>query len=288
MQSVSPTTAKSAVTHSSSSNFQMRIAQRMETFSDGRVLEHAVLQALSNHEFLPFYQPKVCIDTCELVGVEVLARWKHPTLGLIAPAQFLPVVESLGSLDELFSQLLDHALQQRQALLAMGIELNLAFNIHPAQLRRPKFVQDFQRALSRFACPARAITIELLETGRITSDGQSFKSLLQLRLMGCGLSMDDFGSGFSSLKRLCELPFSEIKLDASFLRQLNSNPKTRTIIGNTVKLAKAMEIKLVIEGVEELDQVRQLKDMGCSVAQGFFFARPMSFEQLVRYCQSGQ
>jgi EAL domain-containing protein (putative c-di-GMP-specific phosphodiesterase class I) len=266
----------------------MRTAQRMAAVSDVRMSEDMVRRALPNKEFLPFYQPKVCIDTHELVGVEVLARWKHPTLGLISPAQFLPVMERLGLLDELFSQLLDQALRQRLALLALDVEINLAFNVHPVQLQNADFTQCIQKSLSRQGCPARAITIELLETGLITPDGQCFKNLLQLRLMGCGLSMDDFGSGFSSLQRLCELPFSEIKLDASFLRQINSNHKTRTIIANTINLAKAMGIKLVIEGVEELDQVRQLKEMGCSVAQGFFFARPMSAEQFVRYCLCGQ
>lgn len=288
MPSASLNTPKNAVLQCVSLSNPMRIAHLTEVRSDGLVSDRMVRQALSNKEFVPFYQPKVCIDTCELVGVEVLARLKHPTLGLISPAQFLPVIESLGLLDELFSQLLDQALQQRLALLALDVEMNLAFNIHPVQLQNPEFAQNVQKALSRRGCPARAITIELLETGLITPDGQSFKNLLHLRLMGCGLSMDDFGSGFSSLQRLCELPFSEMKLDASFLRQLNNNPKTRTIIASTIKLAKAMEIKLVVEGVEEFGQVLQLKDMGCTVAQGFFFARPMPAEQFVRYCQTGQ
>lgn len=288
MPSASPNTPENAVLQCVSPSNPLRIAHLTEARPDGQVSERMVRQALSNKEFVPFYQPKVCIDTHELVGVEVLARWKHPTLGLISPAQFLPVIESLGLLDELFSQLLDQALRQRLALLALDVEMNLAFNVHPIQLHNPEFALGVQKALSHCGCPARAITIELLETGSITPGGQSFKNMLQLRLMGCGLSMDDFGSGFSSLQRLCELPFNEMKLDASFLRQLNSNPKTRTVIASTIKLAKAMEIKLVVEGVEEFDQVCQLKDMGCTVAQGFFFARPMPAEQFVHYCQTAQ
>ncbi|HEK1766269.1 TPA: EAL domain-containing protein [Pseudomonas putida] len=249
-----------------------------------RLSEAAIRRALRNREFVAFYQPKVALDSGELVGVEVLARWDHPALGLIAPSAFLPLVESLGLLDALFDQLLEQALWLRRNLLGQGGRLNLALNVHPAQLRQDDFAHALGQALKRHGCPAQVITLEILETAQIEHSGSSLKNLLQLRLMGCGLAMDDFGSGFSSLQRLCELPFSEIKLDASFLRQLSSNPKTRAVIDSSIRLAWDLELKLVVEGVETQAQALQLRAMGCTTAQGYFFARPMPAEQLTAYC----
>ncbi|MDH1629569.1 EAL domain-containing protein [Pseudomonas mosselii] len=249
-----------------------------------RLSEAAIRRALRNREFVAFYQPKVDLDSGELIGVEVLARWAHPVLGLIAPAEFLPLVESLDLLDELFDQLLEQALRLRRNLLGQGFKLDLALNVHPAQLRDDGFARAFDQALKRHGCPAQAITLEILETAQVELGGPNLRNLLQLRLMGCGLAMDDFGSGFSSLQRLCELPFSEIKLDASFLRQLSSNPKTRAVIDSSISLAWDLELNLVIEGVETQAQALQLRAMGCSTAQGYFFARPMPAEQLTTYC----
>lgn len=249
-----------------------------------RLSEAAVRRALRNREFVAFYQPKVALDTGELVGVEVLARWDQPAFGLIAPMEFLPLVESLGLLDALFDQLLEQALRLRRNLLGHGVRLNLALNVHPAQLQQEGFARALGQTLKRHGCPAQAITLEILETAQIELSGSGLKNLLQLRLMGCGLAMDDFGSGFSSLQRLCDLPFSEIKLDASFLRQLNSNPKTRAVIDTSIRLAWDLEMKLVVEGVETQAQALQLRAMGCTTAQGYFFARPMPAEQLTAYC----
>lgn len=246
--------------------------------------ESTVRRALLNREFLAFYQPKVALGSGELAGVEVLARWKRPTQELISPEEFLPLLESAGLLDELFKQLLEQSLSMRCSLLDQGVDLNLALNVHPVQLQCEGFALALGQLLKRYACPARAITLEILETAQIDPVGPSFKNLLQLRLMGCGLAMDDFGSGFSSLQRLCELPFNEIKLDASFLRQMSNNPKIRAVIDSSIRLAWDLELKLVVEGVETLSQAQHLRAMGCKIAQGYFFARPMPAEQLVRYC----
>ncbi|MGH8437457.1 MAG: EAL domain-containing protein [Pseudomonas sp.] len=244
----------------------------------------AVRQALFNKEFVAFCQPKVSIDTGKLVGVEILARWDQPSLGLLSPLHFLPALEAQELLDELFRQMLDQALRIRRELRIYGCDLNLALNIHPMQLKQPGFAQEVELALKQRGCPPRALTLEVIETGAIEASGVSFRNLLQLRLMGCSLPMDDFGSGFSSLQRLCDLPFSEIKLDASFLRQLDSNAKTRAIIESTVKLANALKLKLVVEGVETRCQMQQLQALGCRTAQGFFFARPMPAEQFIGFC----
>ncbi|WP_082061100.1 EAL domain-containing protein [Pseudomonas sp. MRSN 12121] len=243
-----------------------------------------VRRALFDDEFVAFYQPKVCIDTGQLVGVEVLARWNRPAQGLVSPADFLPALESLGLLDELFRRMLVQALGMRRHLLARGLELDLAFNVHPGQLQQAGFANALEQLLKQQGCPARAITLEILETAALEPSGLSYKNLLQLRLMGANVSMDDFGSGFSSLQRLCELPFNEIKLDASFLRQLDSNAKVRAVIQGTVKLAGALQIRLVVEGVETRQQLAQLLALGCSTAQGYLFARPMPAQKFIQFC----
>ncbi|OLF53814.1 hypothetical protein BTN82_15215 [Pseudomonas chlororaphis] len=241
-------------------------------------------RALFDNEFVAFYQPKVRIDTGQLVGVEVLARWNRPRQGLVSPADFLPALENLGLLDELFQRMLVQALEMRRNLLAQGVELDLAFNVHPDQLQQAGFANGLQQRLKQQGCPAHAVTLEILETAAIESSGASFKNLLLLRLMGATVSMDDFGSGFSSLQRLCELPFNEIKLDASFLRQLDSNAKARAVIQGTVKLAGALQIRLVVEGLETPQQLTQLLALGCNTAQGYLLARPMPAQKFINFC----
>ncbi len=245
-----------------------------------------VIHGLDNGEFEPYYQPKVALDDASLLGVESLARWNHPRLGILPPSHFLPLMEQHKLLDRLFWQLLEQGLALRKALANQDRHLDFSFNLHPAQLACQALSGAIASWLRRFQAPPASITFEITETSLISAPASSLENLVRLRLMGCGLAMDDFGAGHSSLERLCELPFSQIKLDSAFVRKMKYQPRSCAIISYTVALARSLGMSLIIEGVENLEQQERLRDLGCHAAQGFLFARPMPKDHFIAYCRA--
>lgn len=243
-----------------------------------------VQRALNNGEFEAYYQPKVTLQGQRLVGAEVLARWAHPQWGVLAPAHFLPVMEAHGLIDQMFWQLFEQGLALRQRLMSQGVTIELAFNLHPAQLACGKLTEKIPELLKRYQVPAHSVMFEITESGLISVPASSLENLARLRMLGCGLAMDDFGAGYSSLGRLSDLPFNQIKLDRAFVLQMQNRPRSTAIISCAVALAKALEMSLVIEGVETAEQQACLIVLGGTVAQGFLFARPMPESHFIAYC----
>ncbi|MET3054522.1 MULTISPECIES: EAL domain-containing protein [Pseudomonas] len=256
-----------------------------------RLLESAELpslqdveRGLDNGEFEAYFQPKVTLQGQRLVGAEVLARWTHPQWGVLTPAHFLPVMEQNHLIDRLFYQMLTQGLTLHQRLASQGRAINLAFNLHPAQLACSVLTERIPALLKRFQVPATQIMFEITESGLISAPASSLENLVRLRIMGCGLAMDDFGAGYSSLDRLSELPFSQIKLDRAFVHKLQTQPRSAAIISCAVALAQALGFSLVIEGVENAEQQARLIELGGTYAQGYLFARPMPQNHFVDYC----
>lgn len=235
-----------------------------------------VRQALLEGQFEPFFQPKRDIQLNQVVGVEVLARWRHPRHGLLGPAAFLPIVERFGLFDELFWALFEPCLEFQRSLRQGGVTLPMAFNIHPSQLADPHLVGRVREAFRTFQLPFSGITFELVESGKIDDLATAQETLLRLRMLGCKVSMDDFGHGFSSSTRLCELPFSELKLDAAFIRASELQPRSVEVLRAAIGLARSMDVSLVVEGVETHAQLALLRSLGCRYAQGYLLGRPMS------------
>lgn len=247
-----------------------------------------VQRGLDNGEFEAYYQPKVALQCQMLAGAEVLARWTHPQWGVLSPAHFLPVMEEHNLIDRMFWQLLDQGLALQQRLAAKGRLINLAFNLHPAQLACAELTERIAILLKRSQIPAASVMFEITESGVISAPARSLENLVRLRMLGCGLAMDDFGAGYSSLHRLSELPFSQIKLDRVFIRKMQSQPKSAAIISCSVALAQALGISLVIEGVETIEQQDRLLELGGTLAQGFLFARPMPETHFIEFCAAQQ
>ncbi|MCK3863871.1 EAL domain-containing response regulator [Pseudomonas sp. B329] len=243
-----------------------------------------VQQGLDNGEFEAYYQPKVTLDGQQLVGAEVLARWTHPQWGVLSPAHFLPLMEQHNLIDRMFWSLFEQGLALHQRLAAKGREINLAFNLHPAQLACNRLTERIPALLKRSQVPPANVMFEITESGMIGAPAISLENLLRLRILGCGLAMDDFGAGYSSLDRLSELPFSQIKLDRAFVHKMQYQPRSAAIISCTVALARALEISLVIEGVETVEQQSRLIELGGTLAQGFLFARPMPESHFFDFC----
>ncbi|MBK5541203.1 EAL domain-containing response regulator [Pseudomonas sp. TH05] len=243
-----------------------------------------VRQGLDDHQFEAYYQPKVTLHGQVLVGAEVLARWAHPQLGILAPAHFLPVMEQHNLIDRMFWHLFEQGLALHQRLAAQGRGINLAFNLHPAQLANAVLTERIPMLLKRAKVPPASVMFEITESALIGAPASSLENLVRLRILGCGLAMDDFGAGYSSLDRLSELPFSQIKLDRAFVHKMQSQPRSAAIVSCSVALARALNISLVIEGVETVEQQARLIELGCSIGQGFLFARPMPENHFIDYC----
>ncbi|MDI2591051.1 EAL domain-containing response regulator [Pseudomonas sp. 681] len=247
--------------------------------------EWAVRRALAEQQLHAWYQPKFNLQTGEVCGVEVLCRWLHPFKGVVSPAQFMPVLERCGLMDELLFGQLDQALNLQQQARSRGFALNMAFNLQAAQLANGELASTIKSILSRHATRGASLTFELTESGLLEAPATSLESLVRLRMMGCRLSIDDFGAGFSSLQRLCQLPFNEIKLDAEFVRTLEHEPRCRAVISSTLALGETLGMSVVIEGIETDAQRQQLLALGCTQGQGYWYARPMSGDDLLHWLQ---
>ncbi|NBB34706.1 MULTISPECIES: EAL domain-containing protein [Pseudomonas] len=244
-----------------------------------------VRQALHDGQFQPYYQPKVDLMSSAVCGVEVLVRWHHPFRGVLSPVAFLPELERAGLLDSLLFTQIDQALTLQRQAREQGFAINVAFNLHAQQLANPLLVSTIRGILALQGTPGSSLTFELTESGLLEAPATSLESLVRLRMMGCQLSIDDFGAGFSSLQRLCQLPFNEIKLDAEFVRTFEDQPRCRAVISSTLALGDALGMSVVIEGVETEQQRQQLLALGCTQAQGYLFARPMSGPDLLHWLQ---
>ena len=247
--------------------------------------EDEVRQALALQQLQAWYQPKFNLQTGEVCGVEVLSRWLHPDKGVLPPALFIPELERCGLMDELLFAQFDQALSLHEQARTRGYPLNMAFNLQAAQLANSQLTYTLKGILTRHVTPGSRLTFELTETGLLQAPAASLENLVRLRMMGCRLSIDDFGAGFSSLQRLCQLPFNEIKLDGEFVYNLEHEPRCAAVIDSTLALGKALGMSVVIEGIETEAQCQRLLAMGCVEGQGYWFARPMSGQDLLHWLQ---
>ncbi|ESE43203.1 EAL domain-containing protein [Shewanella decolorationis] len=231
--------------------------------------------ALEQHQFVGFYQPKFDVADFSLAGVEVLARWIHPELGTLSPVVFIEPLIGHGLLDELFLQLFEQGCQLQQELLNQNHQISLAYNLDISQLNSTKLVYRIVDIVKRFNIPPRCITLEITETGLLSAPAVNMENLIRLRMQGFELAIDDFGAAHSSLARLCELPFSQIKLDSCFVRELGVEPRCQAAISSVIALSQALNMELVIEGIETNSQLVLLQQLGCTVGQGFCFSRPI-------------
>ena len=240
--------------------------------------EEAVRRALVQGEFFPCFQPKFNLRSLDITGVEVLARWRT-SQGIVGPAAFLPVLRRHGLLDELLFELMRQGLSMARRWT--GAPLHLAFNLEASQLSTPDFAERVKAVLSAHSATNVRVAFELTESERLQSPLHSLMNIMRLRLFGCGLSMDDFGAGYSSLQRLCQLPFDEIKLDACFIRNLDEGPSYCAAMHHALGLASSLGMRVVVEGVESVSQHQKLLAMNCDVVQGYFYAPPLSGDDLL-------
>ncbi len=242
-----------------------------------QLLARKLLAALAANAVEPFFQPIVSLDDGHILGLEVLARWNDPDEGFIAPDQFIPIADRFGLLDRLLDQLMRRAFS---AAADWPHHLFLGFNVSPSQLRSPDLSTRITMAAVDSAFPLSRVHIEVTESALIEDLTQPRQTLDRLISLGCLIAMDDFGTGYSSLTWLSTLPFSKLKIDASFVTAMEDHRQSRKIVDAVVSLGHSLGLAVVAEGVETAGQADLLRAMGCKLAQGFLFARPMAAEQV--------
>ncbi|MCC6789938.1 MAG: EAL domain-containing protein, partial [Hyphomonadaceae bacterium] len=239
-----------------------------EELKSKAALETELRSAIPDGDIVPYFQPVVRVDTGELDGFEVLARWPHRERGMISPVDFIPVAEDAGLVDAMFWALLAQAC--RKALNAPG-EFTLAVNISPSQVRDQWFPEKVLRTLRETGFPAQRLEIEVTESAMIGDVARAKSSLMSLKNQGVRIALDDFGTGYSSLFLLRELPIDKLKIDRSFVARITTDRENATIVGALIGLGKALGLKVTAEGVEDEATSDALRAMGCQLAQGFLY-----------------
>jgi diguanylate cyclase (GGDEF)-like protein len=230
--------------------------------------------ALQNDELALHYQPQIDLASGSVVAVEALLRWPHPRLGFVPPLDFLPLAEEAGLMRTLTAFVLQEALAQCADWRGQGHHLRVSINVSATNVLDVDFVALVEEQLRRRHLPADALILEITETTLIADLERCGHVIDELRKLGCTVSIDDFGAGFTSLASLSKLAVGEVKLDRSFLTSLDRQPNSRPLIEATINLAHALGLHVVAEGVEEAATLELLTSLGCDLAQGYYIARP--------------
>lgn len=251
-------------------------------------LEQDLRAAINNDALDLHYQPEINIDAASVCCVEALLRWRHPQHGNIPPDRFIPIAEQSGLIHPLTRWVLNRALKDCARWTKAGYTLGVSINISVANLRDPQLVHEIAVALQKWHVPASTLTLELTESAVMDDADHALQVLTRLHDMGVRLAIDDFGTGYSSLSYLKRLPVDLIKIDRSFVMEMESNNNDAIIVRSTVDLAHNMGMKVVAEGVENAEALAQLRALGCDLAQGYLISRPVPYEVLLPWVAKEQ
>ncbi|MEM9183384.1 MAG: EAL domain-containing protein [Pseudomonadota bacterium] len=257
-------------------NAQAYVDQPTESHQQKLVLESKLRQAESNNELRVFFQPQMSAATEDIVGMEALIRWEHPDLGLISPGFFIPLAEETGLIVPIGEWLLAEATKvTRRWQDRFDLPLTLGVNLSPLQLRQPNLIEVVEKALKDSDLHPGFLDLEVTESLSIKTISGLTERLQALRDIGCRISIDDFGTGQSSLDYLKRFPADRIKIDQSFVRNIGVDPDDEAIVKATISMAHQLNMEVVAEGVEEEDHLEFLTEHGCDELQGFLFCRPI-------------
>jgi EAL domain-containing protein (putative c-di-GMP-specific phosphodiesterase class I)/CheY-like chemotaxis protein len=231
-------------------------------------------EAIDSDRLELFYQPLVTLSTGEIIGFEGLVRWQHPEFGIIPPDRFIPLAERENLINPLTDRVLELAAAQIAVWKQLGIGVFVSVNISAANIVAD-LPDQLARLCVRHGIPPRLLRLELTETAAMGNHTLMLEILTRIRLKGFQLAIDDFGTGYSSLVQLHRLPFSELKIDQSFVREMAVSEEANLIVGTIVNLGHSLHLDLIAEGIETEDLMDRLIEMGCETGQGYFFSRPM-------------
>lgn len=235
-------------------------------------------QGLQAREFDPFFQPKIELETGQVKGLEMFARWRHPLYGVLGPASFMQALEDNRRIDFLDWSMIEKSVAACRTLHDQGIPISFSINVDQGTLAHPQFMDQIAACLARHRIMADYITFEMTESSVLTTDPHFLERLLRLRMKGFGLAIDDYGTGRSNLQLLARIPFSELKIDRSFVDGASKKQAIGTVLRSCLGLARSLDRRSVAVGVETKQDWDFLQGLGCTYAQGYYIAKPMPVE----------
>lgn len=259
--------------------YSREIAQEMKRATQ---LEQALRNAIISDAVDVHFQPIVRLNDATVIGFEALARWNDPDLGFVSPAVFVPLAEERGFIDALSETLLRKA---AEAALSWPRELFLSFNLSSAQLMDPTTAENILSILRRVGLDPRRLELEITETAVMTSADTAQRIITELQQAGVRISLDDFGTGQSSLGRLRDFSFDKVKIDRAFVSRISTDRPSEHIIKAIVAMCDGLDLQVVAEGIEDKSEADKLRSLGCAMGQGYFYGRPVDAAATQRYLQ---
>ena len=239
------------------------------------VLESSLSSAIDSHELELYYQPVIRIDTNNIIGAEALIRWNHPELGLVFPDEIIPLAERTGLIKNLTYYVIHEAAQQYNKWSASGMTIRIAINLSTWDLSDPVFPDFVESVLNEKKLPGSALEFEITESAMMIEPEKTVETLKKLKAMGFSLSIDDYGTGFSSLSYLSKLPVNTLKIDKSFIMNMKTSAENHTIVRSTIELAHQLGLSATAEGIEDKEILTILNKLHCDLGQGYYISRPI-------------
>jgi diguanylate cyclase (GGDEF)-like protein len=253
--------------------------QMLDGVAERAVIEQELTIALAEGQIVPHYQPQVDLITGEIIGVEALARWQHPVRGIVSPASFIPVAEMSGQIVDLGRSILQQACFD---LSRLPTKIDLSVNVSAAQIFQDDFAEYVSKTLREANLSPSRLRLEITETALLSDANKARWAIEQLQSLGVSISLDDFGTGYASLSYLREFGFDELKIDRSFVADMQDDPKNLALVQTMIDLGARLNLVVVPEGIETKEQADLLRQMGCKRGQGYLFGRPVPLQILLR------
>lgn len=250
-------------------------------------MEQHLRFALQKREFELYYQPQINLSTGKLIGLEALLRWRHPSLGFISPASFVPVAEQIGIIDEIGEWVLGEAIQRLEKFHQAGLRnLRMAVNVSALQFSKEDFASSVSKLLRRSSILPEQLELEITESAIMTNFEHGARQMRLLRSLGILTALDDFGTGHSSLAYLQQLPIQRLKIDRMFVKDIHSEEENHPLLSSIIQMGRALGCSVIAEGVETANQALVLSVLQCEEVQGFFFSKPLPAEEVVPWAKS--
>ena len=261
--------------------FQFYLPEMTEYALKRMEMKTHIRHAIEKKEFMVYYQPQIDASTNTLIGLEALARWQHPTMGLLPPDDFIPIAEEVGLIIELDQQIMQIAMKQMVQWYKKGLNPGiLGLNISIQHMERDDFLQKIKDCLNRNDFRAQWLELEITEGQMLKKTEEVILKLTQINKLGIGISIDDFGTGYSSLSLLKRLPINRLKVDRSFIQDIPKDEDDMAIVKAIIVLAKSLNLELIAEGIETVEQRDFLMDSGCPYFQGHYYSPPLLAEEM--------
>jgi len=257
-----------------------------DTMQNRMELEMDLREALDKKEFILAYQPTIDLNDMNPTGVEALIRWKHPVRGTVQPDDFIPLLEETGMITDVGRWVLQEACRQGAQWRKAGYPVSMAVNVSGRQLDTDQLITDIEEALTDSELLPQALTIEITETTLMRNVQDTVRRLTEIKALGVRIAIDDFGTGYSSLAHLQQFPVDALKIDRSFISQLQNNKEGETLIHTLVQLGKALSLETFAEGIEDQHELSLLQDEDCDTGQGYLFARPLDADATEAFLQN--